>query len=425
MFPKQAGGSLAHWPGKFVIGLTGNIGTGKSVVRRMLEHMGAYGIDADALAHRAMARGAPGHARVVQAFGHFVVDSQGEIDRARLGRIVFNDPEALKVLEGILHPLVDRAVDLLVRNSTQPVAVIEAIKLLESGLGKKCDSIWVTYAPFELQMERLMRNRGMSEENARQRITSQPPAEQKLEAADVVIHNRSTFADTWRQVNDGWKSVRPTGRLVSQHGPRPAEAAPAGKAAGGISVQRAGPRRAADIAALLNRLQHPTTSFTEEDVMAAFGEKAFLILQSGDEPVGLVGWQVENLISRASDLLLDPQIDAMAAIPVLVDAVEEAARNLQCEASMILVDEALASHGIVWKRLGYEACQAGTLVDPAWAEAMEELARPGKIILFKQCAVNASCGRFDLIGNVHGNFYLNWDGGPAVEFPAANHGKSA
>jgi dephospho-CoA kinase len=93
---------MSAWPGKYVIGLTGNIATGKSVIRRMLEHLGAYGIDADALSHRAMAKGAPGYAPVVQHFGQWILASDGQIDRSKLGRIAFADPEALKKLETII-----------------------------------------------------------------------------------------------------------------------------------------------------------------------------------------------------------------------------------------------------------------------------------------------------------------------------------
>jgi dephospho-CoA kinase len=89
---------VSKWPGKTVIGLTGNIGTGKSVVRRMLEHLGAFGIDADALSHRAIARGAPGYNQVVTQFGRWILSSDGEIDRQRLGKVVFSDPQALKIL---------------------------------------------------------------------------------------------------------------------------------------------------------------------------------------------------------------------------------------------------------------------------------------------------------------------------------------
>ena len=102
---------MSKWAGKYVIGLTGNIGTGKSVVRRMLEHMGAFGIDADALSHRAIAKGAPGYQKVIDTFGRWVVGADGEIDRVKLGRLVFTDKEALAQLEAIIHPLVSQAVD--------------------------------------------------------------------------------------------------------------------------------------------------------------------------------------------------------------------------------------------------------------------------------------------------------------------------
>ncbi len=90
---------MSHWPGKYVIGLTGNIGTGKTVVRRMLEHLGAYTIDADAFSHRAIAKGAPGYAPVVEKFGKWILDPDGEINRSKLGDLVFRDPAALADLE--------------------------------------------------------------------------------------------------------------------------------------------------------------------------------------------------------------------------------------------------------------------------------------------------------------------------------------
>src|SRR5512147_1107703 len=99
------GGKMSAWPGKYVIGLTGNIATGKSVVRKMLEHLGAYGIDADALGHRAIALGSPGYRPVVDTFGKWILTPDGQVDRGRLGRIVFADPEALARLESIVHPL--------------------------------------------------------------------------------------------------------------------------------------------------------------------------------------------------------------------------------------------------------------------------------------------------------------------------------
>ena len=121
---------MSNWPGKFVIGLTGNIATGKSVVRRMFEHLGAYTIDADALTHRAYSKGAPGYQQVVDKFGKWLVNKDGEIDRSKLGNLVFHDPEALSQLEAIVHPLVRQASEMLIQRATQRVVVIEAIKAL-------------------------------------------------------------------------------------------------------------------------------------------------------------------------------------------------------------------------------------------------------------------------------------------------------
>ena len=198
---------MGNVPGKFVIGLTGNIGTGKTVVRRMLEHLGAYTIDADALSHRAIAKGAPGYQPVLETFGKWILDGDGEINRSKLGDLVFRDPAALEQLEGIVHPLVRKAVDVLVRRASQPVIVIEAIKLLEGDLRKICDSIWVTYAPQVVQIERLTRKRKISREEALQRINAQAPQNGKIAAANVVIRNIGSYDDLWKQVRKPGKRI--------------------------------------------------------------------------------------------------------------------------------------------------------------------------------------------------------------------------
>src|SRR3989304_9766641 len=112
---------MSAWPGKYVIGLTGNIATGKSVVRKMLEHLGAYGIDADALGHRAIAKGAPGYPLVLKAFGEWILDEEGQIDRGRMAQLAFSHPSAPERLEAIIHPLVTQAVDLLIPRAKQSV----------------------------------------------------------------------------------------------------------------------------------------------------------------------------------------------------------------------------------------------------------------------------------------------------------------
>ena len=178
---------MTTWPGKFIIGLTGNIATGKSVVRKMLEHLGAYGIDADALGHRAISKGAPGYRPIVDTFGNWILGPDEQIDRSKLSRLVFSNPEALITLEDIVHPLVEQAVEILLRRSKQKVVVIEAIKLLESELRNYCNTIWVTDAPEEIQLQRLTEKRKMSNNDAIERVYAQSAQEIKLKVADSNV----------------------------------------------------------------------------------------------------------------------------------------------------------------------------------------------------------------------------------------------
>lgn len=367
---------MSNWPGKYVIGLTGNIATGKSVVRRMLEHLGAYTIDADALAHRVIAKGAPGYKPVLNTFGTWILDKDGRIDRQKLGRLVFSDAQALKQLEEIIHPYVGQAIDILIKRAGQPVAVIEAIKLLESGLGDLCDSVWVTDAPQHIQIERLIRKRAMSSETALQRVHAQPAQKQKLAAANVVIKNNGSYEDLWRQVSEAWKGV-----AASQE---PESLPPTTARTGQFRVHRGRPRDSQKIADLMTRLSRGARSLDSDKVMEAFGDKAFLVLELDGELVGIAGWQVENLVARTTDLFLDPRVDAAAALPLMIEELESASQDLQCEASLIFPPGDLADSDEVWKELGYEHRAPGTLGVQAWIDAANESMPEGSRMLFKQ-----------------------------------------
>lgn len=373
---------MGAWPGKFIIGLTGNIATGKSVVRKMLEHLGAYGIDADALSHRAIAQDAPGYQPVLDTFGKWITRPDGQIDRSRLGRIVFSDPEALAQLESIVHPLVRQAVDLLVRRSRHKVIVIEAIKLLEGELRAASDSIWVSYAPEEVQLERLIRKRGLSPEVAKQRIAAQPPQEEKLAAADVVILNDGAFEDTWRQVQAAWEKTFPQEKTFPAGADeiRPAEV----KASGELVVERPGPRQAEEIARFITHSSNGHRSLERDDIMEAFGEKAFLLLKMDQKIVGVAGWQVENLVARTGDIYLEPGIPLNEAMRALMGHVEAGSRELQCEASLLFLPPHLARHTEVWQALGYEPRSIEELGVRAWQEAARESLPDGMVMLFKQ-----------------------------------------
>ncbi|MFZ3080657.1 MAG: dephospho-CoA kinase [Bellilinea sp.] len=369
---------LSDWEEKFVIGLTSNIGTGKSVVRRMLEHLGAYGIDADALAQRTYARGAPGHQAVIKQFGHWIVAPDGEIDRGRLGRIVFADPQALATLEEIVHPLVDQAIDFLVKRSVQPVIVIEAIKLLEAGLDKKCNSVWVAAAPKEVQLTRLTMQRRMSKAEAFQRIEAQPAQALKIAAAQVVINNVGSIEDTWRQVIAGCKQILPAEFIELSEQPEPAAAK------GEFSIIRGNPSHSAEIAELFNRLEKPARPLRAEDIMEKFGEKAYLLLKVDSKLKAAVGWQVENLVSRATEMVIDPDLPSEKVIPALIQVMERASRVLQCEASLIFTSPKLVKQDGLWQNLGYVRMLPETLKVRAWQDAARESMPEGTLMLFKK-----------------------------------------
>ena len=367
---------MSAWPGKYVIGLTGNIATGKSVVRKMLEHLGAYGIDADALAHRAIAKDAPGYQPVLDTFGSWILTPEGQIDRTRLGRIVFSDSEALGKLEAIVHPLVRQAIDLLIRRAGQKIIVVEAIKLLEGPLRTACDNIWVATAPMEVQLRRLRIKRGMSAEVARQRISAQPPQTQKIEAADVVIKNNGSFEAAWKQVLTAWQKTIPDG-VVDLPAPAPA-------AKGVLAVERAGPRQGKEIAEFITEISQGRRAMSPEDVMAAFGEKAFLLLKIDERLVGLAGWQVENLVARVSDVYLEPGLALGEAVRVLMDAIEIASRELQSEILLLFLPPHLGRHNAVWDALGYSPRNPQDLKVSAWEEAALESMPVGTVMFYKQ-----------------------------------------
>ncbi|MBC7234738.1 MAG: dephospho-CoA kinase [Chloroflexi bacterium] len=191
----------------YVIGLTGNIAVGKSTVAAMLAELGACVIDADQLAHEAMRPGTEVQRRIVAHFGPGVLDAEGRIDRRALGDIVFADAAALRALEQIVHPAVIAETLRRLATCTAPVAVVEAIKLIEAGMDRHCDAVWVVTASHQEQVRRLMETRSLTRAQAELRIDAQPPAEEKVARADVVIDNSATLDATWQQVVRAWNRI--------------------------------------------------------------------------------------------------------------------------------------------------------------------------------------------------------------------------
>jgi len=369
---------VSNWPGKYVIGLTGNMATGKSVVRRMLEHLGAYTIDADALAHRVISKGAPGYQPVLDTFGSWLLDKDGQINRAKLGRVVFADAQALVQLEKIIHPYVIQAIDILAKRAKQTVIVVEAIKLLESGLRSQCDSVWVSDAPQDVQVERLVRKRSLSQEDALHRVQSQPAQKDKLATADVIITNNGSYDDLWKQVSEAWKRISPSQEAG------PATLITTRPEAGSFSLQRGKPRDSQRIAEFITHLSKGKRKMNKDEVMEAFGDKAFLLLQMDNDLVGIAGWQVENLVARITDLFLDHRAAADRALPLIIHEVERASGDLQCEASLVFPPIDLVGFDSVWKGLGYERRSPENLGVQAWEDAALESMPKGSALFFKQ-----------------------------------------
>jgi len=198
------------------IGLTGNIGAGKSTVLKMLAKLGAEVIDADRIAHQVTQPGGPAYESVVQSFGPEIVRADGTINRAKLGEIAFRDPAALQRLESLTHPAVNRVIARRLAETEASVVVIEAIKLIEAGMHTSGDALWIVTASRERQIERLMATRQLKRSEAEARIDAQPPIEPKLPLADVVIHNNGTMEGLWEQVRSAWEHIPEEERRASK-----------------------------------------------------------------------------------------------------------------------------------------------------------------------------------------------------------------
>ncbi|MGW8945250.1 dephospho-CoA kinase [Streptomyces koyangensis] len=199
-----------------IVGLTGGIGAGKSEVSRLLVEHGAHLVDADRIAREVVEPGTPGLAAVVEAFGESVLAADGSLDRPKLGEIVFADPERRAVLNGIVHPLVGaRSAELQSQAPEDGVVVHDVPLLTENGLAELYDLVIVVDVEPTTQVERLVRSRGMNEEEARARMAAQAGREERLAVADIVIDNevsldalRGRVAEVWAELDARAKAGR-------------------------------------------------------------------------------------------------------------------------------------------------------------------------------------------------------------------------
>ena len=377
---------------KFVIGLTGNIATGKSLILRMLQELGATVIDADKLVHQIMRHGTPVYQNIVEEFGKFIVADNGQIDRAKLGKIVFAVPEALAKLESITHPAVRQQILKRIEEAPTQVVAIEAIKLLESGLSNHCQSIWVVVAHPEMQFKRLVERRKMASEQAKQRIKAQSSQEEKVSKADIVIDNSGELVKTWANVKQKYSTLlEKQGAATTSPPPEPAPAKPAATAASAetidlstLSIRRAKPNDLGTIAQLITDSASGAPAPNPSEMMEALFSRAYIVAQASGHVVGVAGWQTENLIAGVQDVhvLRENLWDSVGA--KMLDMIHEEVDKLSCEVVIAFISDQIGPKPIeFFEGQGYEQSTIDQL-GYMWKDAADEWQPENTVILYKK-----------------------------------------
>lgn len=189
-----------------IIGLTGGTGSGKGFVSERLKHRGAYIIDADILAHEIIEKGKPAYYEIAEYFGNDILDENGEIERRKLGEIVFSDREKLAFLNSCTHKYINSEIfriidEVKARSDRYGLIVIDAPLLAEAGLLDICDDIWVVYADASVREKRIMERDGINIQQARHRIESQKTWEEYKKLGAVIIDNSSDDENVERQLD--------------------------------------------------------------------------------------------------------------------------------------------------------------------------------------------------------------------------------
>jgi dephospho-CoA kinase len=405
-----------RWPDKLVVGLTGNIATGKSVVLELVAEWGALTVDADKVVRQIIESDLAAQREIISYFGEVVRKPDGRIDREGLAGIVFRDPSALKTLENILHPRVRGHILERINLSERAIAFIEAIKLLEGGLAAECDEIWATRCPSEIQIERLMTLRGMDRETAVMRVEAQPPQAHKVAMADVVIDTGGTLDFTRSQVKIAWhrldekedesrvdmelEAARETQTRKTVNEPvkisvsqveelekaeqEPAIARRQVESFENVSVRRARRADIPEILQLINRASTGKMTMDREDLLMALGDRGYLIGQQGADVKVVVGWTADNQVAAIDQIFIDAHEFPTSAGLAVLREIECTADELICEVILAfpLADDSLELYDL-FETEGYEYVDAKTLPE-AWLLAISDQQPDSGVVMIKQ-----------------------------------------
>jgi dephospho-CoA kinase len=339
---------------KLIIGLTGNIATGKSAILRLAAEKGALIIDADKLVHDLLNHNADIQSTIALAFGPEVRREDGRIDRRALGEIVFQDADALHDLEMMIHPVVRRTIFEQVSQNEAPIVMVEAIKLLEGDLVDACDQIWVTRCSPKRQMQRLVICRGLDQETARQRIEAQPPQNEKVAQADVVIETDGLMQDTESQFELAWSRLPELDSLAAKTltlpdeqmpfssqparppapTPQPVTAAqslapalplPPVERPDNLDIRRARPSDIPAILLLMQQATGGTIKLKRADMLLALGERSYFIGQVGADVKAVFGWNIENLVASVDQIYIHPPAETAVVGAAILEEIEASA----------------------------------------------------------------------------------------------------
>ncbi len=351
-----------RWPDKYLVGLTGNIATGKSTVLKLAAKRGSLILDADQIVHYLFNSDHFVQEAVVALFGSDIQFRDGTINRAAVAKKVFNDPEALLALEQIIHPAVRRRLLEQIDLSPNQIVFIEAIKLLEGGLTDECQEIWVTRCPREMQIERLVAFRAMDRTDAISRVNAQSSQLEKVALADVVIDTAGTMAETERYFDLAWHGLRrrmriaeqrPVEGLGSSEGQEPGSVTPLptgesdpsqstggpttsaeDAAFAGVTVRRAQMTDVSQIAQLIGKATDGAVAMSRSELLLDLGERGYLLAQHDDEIKAVAGWSAENLVATIDQIFLYPLESATKFGGAVLREIERTANELICEVIM-------------------------------------------------------------------------------------------
>jgi dephospho-CoA kinase len=392
--------------GKLIVGLTGNIATGKSVVMRLAADKGALAIDADKIVHELQDSDAELQAAIAVAFGREVRRDDGRIDRRALGEIVFNDSQSMQDLEAIVHPFVRREVAKRIKESEKPVVFIEAIKLLEGVLAKVCHQIWVTRCSQKRQLDRLRICRGMNTETAVARIKAQSSQEEKVARADIVIDTEGLMVDTELQFKMAWDRLpdpKLAGtRLLPELPPAPPPQ-PTAKAAEptladlapettavvpqdrpeDLEVRRARPADVASMLLLMHKATDGAVQMKRTELLMALSERGYFIGQVGADISALMGWNIDSQVARIDQIFIHPLEAAAVTGLAILEEVEKSADAHVCEIILAFIaEDAPAEVEQIFDRMAYGPPNPPNLPQ-VWRRAVDESQPEGTYLRLK------------------------------------------